>query len=83
MPTELVDLLADMGVAEAVCLATALFSASLVPFLLLVNADLPRFPDRDRLLLIVGPAVAAVRDAALDAAALLILLTTRPKGALA
>lgn len=37
----------------------------------------------DPLLIVVGPAWVAVRDAALDAAALLILLTTKPQGALA
>jgi len=37
----------------------------------------------DPLLLIVGPVLLAVRETARDAAALLILLTTSPKGAMA
>lgn len=37
----------------------------------------------DPLLLVVGPALVAVRETARDAAALLILLTTRPQGAMA
>lgn len=37
----------------------------------------------DWLLITVGPVVAASRDTARDAAALLILLTTKPQGALA
>ncbi|MEW2420497.1 hypothetical protein AB0911_08125 [Streptomyces nigra] len=36
----------------------------------------------DPLLLAVGPALAAARNAVLDAAALCLLLTTRPKGAM-
>ncbi|MGW1615734.1 hypothetical protein ACWCQZ_41060 [Streptomyces sp. NPDC002285] len=37
----------------------------------------------DPLLITVGPALASARNAVLDAAALLILLTTRPQGAMA
>lgn len=36
----------------------------------------------DPLLVMVGPALVAVRDVALDVAALALLLTTSPKGAL-
>lgn len=90
MPTELIDALAGLNVAEAVFLAAGLFGVSLVPFFALVDLDprgvLARLVESGRVdaLLIAIPAVkAAVRDVALDAAALLILLTTRPKGAMA
>lgn len=36
----------------------------------------------DPLLIVIGPALAAIRDTALDVAALAILLTTSPKGAM-
>ncbi|MEU5593072.1 hypothetical protein [Streptomyces sp. NPDC020298] len=70
------------------------YAAMSVPFFLLVDADRSDFDPRpavsqlvesgrvDPLLIAVFNAKAAVRDAALDAAALLILLTTTPKGAL-
>ena len=93
MPTEVVDALAGMSVGQAVSLAISLFSASLVPFFALIGADFDVRPTVRRVLvesgrlgslLIVASAVkGAARDAVLDAAALLILLTTSPKGAMA
>jgi hypothetical protein len=89
MPTELVDALAGLNVAEAVFLAAGLFGVSLVPFFALVDfeprAALCQLVESGRLdpLLIAIPAAKhAVRDVVLDTAALLILLTTSPKGAM-
>jgi hypothetical protein len=39
MPTEVIDALAGLSVEQAVALATAVFSASLVPFFLLVDVQ--------------------------------------------
>ncbi|WP_329336196.1 hypothetical protein OG252_13395 [Streptomyces sp. NBC_01352] len=71
-------------------------SVSLIAFALsFADADLGYFNPRhplarlvesgrlDWLLITVGPARVAIRDAVLDLAALLILLTTSPKGAMA
>lgn len=89
MPTDVVDALAGLTVIEAVFLAAALFGASLVPFFALVDFDPRATVGRlvesgrlDALLIAIPAAKDAVRDVALDAAALLILLTTRPKGAM-
>lgn len=72
---------ADLTPAGAVALAVSLFSGSLVPFFLLVDAD---FDDLWRWLHARAAAVYGLaRDAFLNAAALLILLTTSPKGAMA
>ncbi|MEU7416764.1 hypothetical protein [Streptomyces antibioticus] len=74
-------LFADLTPASAVLFSVALFAASLVPFFLLVETDFAA---------VVRPAGAVVshlvrvsRDFCRDAAALLILLTTSPKGAMA
>jgi hypothetical protein len=81
MPSLLIDLLADMSAAEVVLLAVALFAASLVPWFLLVDNRALH-----QLLVHAGHDLArsavASREAFRDAAALLLLLTTRPKGAL-
>jgi len=83
MSRELVDALAGLNVAEAVSLAVALFSASLVPFFLLMGM---RFDAVHQVVVHAGHnfnrARWASRNAVLDAAALLILLTCRPKGAM-
>lgn len=81
MPSEVVGLLADLTPASAVCLAVALFSGSLVPFFLLLDAD---FTAVSRLREAVRAALACwVREALLNAVALVLLLTTTPKGQLA
>jgi hypothetical protein len=81
MPTEVIDALAGLNVEQAVCLAVSLFSGSLVPFFLLVDVDFTALWQR---LGTVAVAVAGVsREAVRDVAALLILLTTRPKEAMA
>ncbi|MFE2965564.1 hypothetical protein ACFXKC_18160 [Streptomyces sp. NPDC059340] len=60
-------------------LAIGLFSGSLVPFFLLVDAD---FAELGRSLAAgAAAAVRPAREVLRDAAALLILLTTSPKGA--
>jgi len=65
-------------VAACVSLAVGLFGASLVPFFLLVDAEhlVPRAVRE-----LPAAAWALVRDVCLDTAALVLLLTTRPKGA--
>jgi hypothetical protein len=72
-------------------LGLSLTSATASPFLLLVDADHFAWPDlrpllesrtADRLLVEVVTAKAVLRDAALSAAALLMLLTAPTKGAL-
>lgn len=79
--TFLVFFFTDLTPAGAVALAISLFSGSLVPFFLLVDAD---FEAVWRWLAAAAGGVwLPVRNAALDAAALLILLTTSPKGAMA
>ncbi|MFG3170631.1 hypothetical protein [Streptomyces sp. NPDC048200] len=81
MPEWLITSLADLTPAGAVLLAIALFSGSLVPFFLLVEAEhlTPRWlRDAPQSL---APARTAVRDAVLDTAALVLLLTTSPNGA--
>ncbi|MFD7794371.1 hypothetical protein [Streptomyces sp. NPDC059759] len=82
MPEWLIASLADLTPASAVLLAVALFSGSLIPFFLLVEAEhlTPRWLRNAPLTL--APVRTAVRDAVLDLAALLVLLTTSPKGAL-
>jgi hypothetical protein len=82
MPPELVNTLAGLTPVQAVFLAIALFSASLVPWFLLVDSRaLQQF------LVHAGHDVARWRvastEAFRDAGALLLLLTTRPKGAMA
>lgn len=78
---ELLYPLTDLTPLGAVALAVALFSGSLVPFFLLVDAD---FEAVWRWLAAAAGGVwLPVRNAALDVAALLILLTTSPKGAMA
>lgn len=79
MPDFLIGLLAGLTPASAVCLAVALFSSSLVPFFLLLDADFTASSDRLRA---AGAAVARPAcEAARDVAALLILLCTTPNGA--
>lgn len=71
---------AGLTPVSAVCLAVALFSGSLVPFFLLLDVDftvLSRWRDAVREVL-----ARLVREALLNAVALLILLTTTPKGAM-
>jgi hypothetical protein len=81
MPDFLIDALAGLSVPEALLLATGLFASSLVPFFLLVDAD---FDGLWRWLHARAAAVYGLaRGAFRDAAALLILLTTSPKGAMA
>jgi hypothetical protein len=81
MPQWLIDSLADLTPTSAVCLSVGLFSGSLVPFFLLVEAEhlTPRWlRDAPQSL---AAARTAVRDAVLDTAALVLLLTTSPNGA--
>lgn len=78
-----------------VCIAAAGYGAFSAPYFLLVDAALADFDPRpsvrralesgrlDPLLVAVGPVLAPVRESARDAAALIVLLTTRPKGAMA
>ena len=70
--------LAGLTPVSAVCLAIALFSGSLVPFFLLLDADFTAPWLRSG----AGAALAALRDALLDVGALVLLLTTTPKGAM-
>ncbi len=81
MPDFLIDALAGLSVPEALLLAGGLFSGSLVPFFLLIDADFKAA--WSWLTAAAGAAWLPVRNAALDVAALLILLTTSPKGQLA
>lgn len=82
MPAWLIDLLADLTVAQAVSGAVGVFALSLVPWFLLVdNRAVQQLlvharHDVDRWLVASG-------EAFRDAAALLLLLTTRPRGAMA
>lgn len=72
--------LAGLTPVSAVCLAIGLFSGSLVPFFLLLDAD---FAAVSRLRDAVRTALARwIRDALLNAVALVLLLTTTPKGAM-
>ncbi|MDX3759283.1 hypothetical protein [Streptomyces sp. AK02-04a] len=71
-------------VVACLSLAVGVFSASLVPFFLLIDADLADFDPRPAVRRVAaGPVWVAVRNTALDAAALVVLLTTSPKGAMA
>lgn len=79
--TVLVFFFTDLTPAGAVALAIGLFSGSLVPFFLLVDADFGAL--WLRFMAAAGAAVQPSREACRDAAALLILLTTSPKGAMA
>lgn len=73
--------LAGLTPVPAVCLAVALFSGSLVPFFLLVDAD---FTALWQWLQTAAGTVAGLScETARDAAALFILLTTKPQGAMA
>jgi hypothetical protein len=82
MSPELVAVLAGLTPVQAVCLAVALFAGSLVPWFLLVDSRVLQ-----QFLVHAGHDVArwqfASTEAFRDAAALLILLTTRPQGAMA
>lgn len=82
--------------AAMVCIAVSGYSGCSVFYFLLVESESARdFDPRpavrrvlesgrlDPVLVAVGPAWVAVREAFRDAAALLILLTTRPTGAMA
>jgi hypothetical protein len=85
IPPALVEALADLSVVEAVLISAALFAVTGPPVMRLARVDFHGLVESgcaDRLLIVVGPALHAAREAALDAAALLILLTTRPQGAL-
>jgi hypothetical protein len=73
--------LADLTPAGAVAFSVALFSGSLVPFFLLVDVDSGAV--WLRLKAAAGAVAGPSREAFRDAAALLILLTTSPKGAMA
>jgi len=71
-------------VIACLSLAIGIFGASLVPFFLLIDADLADFDPRPAVRrAAAGPVWVAVRNTALDAAALVVLLTTSPKGAMA
>ena len=77
------DLIAalSLGVSGVALIAFALSFAGAN----LAYFDPRRWDESDRmvpLLIAVGPVLVAVREAARDAAALLILLTTSPKGAM-
>jgi hypothetical protein len=76
LTTEVIDALADMSVEQAVFLAAGLFGTSLVPFFLFVEADrlTPVWVSE-----LPAQAVEMRRQAALTAAALLLILTA-PKG---
>jgi hypothetical protein len=78
--------------AAFLSLGLSLTSATATPFLLLVDADHFAWPDcrpllesrtADRLLVELVNAKATVREACLNTAALIVLLTTSPKGAMA
>jgi hypothetical protein len=77
--------------AAMVCIAMAGYGSFSAPYFLLVDASradftLRRLLDNDlgaRLLVEIVRAKTTVRGTALDVAALLVLLTTRPKGAMA
>lgn len=80
--------------AAFLSLGLSVSSAVSIPFWLFVDAELADFDPRpalsrlvesgrlDPLLIRVGPAWVAVRETARDAAALVVLLTTSPKGAM-
>ncbi len=81
IPPAVVDAFADMTVLGAVTLAVGLFGSSLVPFFLLVNVD---FGAAWQAAQAAGArAWEPCRELGRDAAALLILLLTSPKGYLA
>ncbi|MFD5632409.1 hypothetical protein [Streptomyces sp. NPDC127072] len=90
MPEWLIDGLADLTVPGAIALAVGLFSGSLVPFFLLVDAESldPRVAARRgwaalvRRLACFQPLVHPVAEMWRDLAALVLLLTTSPKGAM-
>ncbi|MFJ8995549.1 hypothetical protein ACIRQH_34735 [Streptomyces sp. NPDC102279] len=80
--------------AESLLLALSIYSAGSALVFLICDADLADFDPRrlwarlvesgrlDPLLIDLANARLAVRDAVLDAAALVLLLTTSPKGAM-
>lgn len=71
-------------VLACLCLAISLFAASLIPFFLLVDADLEDFDPRPLLRRVAKlTPVAVSREFGRDVAALFILLCTSPKGAMA
>jgi len=82
MPAWLIEALADLTPLRAVSGAVGLFASSLIPWFLLVdNRSVQQFAvharhDVDRWSVASG-------EAFRDTAALLLLLTTRPKGAMA
>ena len=81
--------------AQMVSLAVGMYAAASAPYFLLVDADLADFNPQpalawvvesgalDPLLIVIGPAWVAIRETYRDAAALALLLTTSPKGAMA
>jgi hypothetical protein len=78
--------------AAFLSLGLSLTSAAATPYFLLVDADHFAWPDcrpllesrtADRLLVELVNAKATVREACLNTAALIVLLTTSPKGAMA
>lgn len=81
--------------AAMFCMATSGYAAFSVFYFLLVDAAVGDFDPRpalarfvesgrlDPLLIAVSNVSSVARDAALDAAALIVLLTTSPKGAMA
>lgn len=81
MPDFLIDVLAGLSVPEALCLATGLFSSSLVPFFLLVGVDYRAAAEAVSvwLLAVVSDVCRSSRDAAVSAAALLMLLSLAPE----
>ena len=81
IPPVVVDAFADMTVPSAVSLAVALFASSLVPFFLLITAD---FAAGWQAAQAAGArAWEPCRELGRDTAALVLLLTTSPKGAMA
>lgn len=73
--------LADLTPLGAIALAVSLFSGSLVPFFLLLDAD---FGAAWRwLAAAAGTVIRPARESCRDLVALLILLCTSPKGAMA
>lgn len=91
----LVFFFADLSAPAAVLLAVSATATVSIPALLLADAHREDFDPRpavsrlaesgrlDALLVAAGPAWLPVREACRDLAALLILLTTSPKGAMA
>lgn len=86
MPAWLLDALADLSALQAVLFSAGLFVVTGPPVMRLARVDFHALLESgrlDSLLIVVGPALHAARESFRDLAALLLLLTTRPKGALA